>query len=107
MTYVYSVCFFVFVLLSPIVYSFLLWRVCCTEQFTYGCDVVKCMKERGKQRYCWRAGVMSRNERMEEKQLSVMTAFFIEKACILLRVTVVREGMSVCEGRVIGKYSPE
>ena len=50
---------------------------------------------------------MSRNERMEEKQLSVMTAFFIEKAYPLLRVTVVREGMSVCEGRVIGKYSPE
>ena len=59
------------------------------------------MKERGKQRYFWRAGVMSRNERMEEKQLSVMTAFFIEKACLLLRVTVVREGMSACEEREI------
>lgn len=71
MTYVYSVCFFVFVLLSPIVYSFLLWRVCCTEQFTYGCDVVKCMKERGKQRYFWRAGVMSKNEGEEEETLLV------------------------------------
>ena len=69
--------------------------------------MIKCVKEREYFRYCWRGGVMSRNERMEEKQLSVMTAFFIEKACILLRVTVVREGMSVCEGRVIGKYSPE
>ena len=59
------------------------------------------MKERGKQRYFWRAGVMSRNERMEEKQLSVMTAFFIEKTCLLLRVTVVREGMSACEEREI------
>ena len=64
--------------------------------------MIKCVKERGKQRYFWRAGVMSKNERMEEKQLSVMTAFFIEKACLLLRVTVVREGMSVCEGRVRG-----
>ena len=60
------------------------------------------MKERGKQRYFWRAGVMSRNERMEEKQLSVMTAFLIEKAYLSLRATVVREGMSVGEDRVIG-----
>ena len=26
------------------------------------------MKERGKERYCWRAGVMSRNEREEEER---------------------------------------
>ena len=45
---------------------------------------------------------MSRNEGEEKEQLSVMTAFFIEKAHLLLRVTVVREGMSACEGRVIG-----
>ena len=45
---------------------------------------------------------MSRNEGEEKEQLSVMTAFFIEKACLLLRVTVVREGMSVGEDRVIG-----
>ena len=63
--------------------------------------MIKCMKERGKQRYCWRAGVMSRNEGEEKEQLSVMTAFFIEKAHPLLRVTVVREGMSACEERVI------
>ena len=44
---------------------------------------------------------MSRNEGEEKEQLSVMTAFFIEKACLLLRVTVVREGMSVGEDRVI------
>ena len=63
--------------------------------------MIKCVKEREYFRYCWRGGVMSRNERMEEKQLSVMTAFFIEKAYPLLRVTVVREGMSACEERVI------
>ena len=45
---------------------------------------------------------MSRNEGEEKEQLSVMTAFFIEKAYPLLRVTVVREGMSVGEDRVIG-----
>ena len=45
---------------------------------------------------------MSRNEGGEEEKLSVMTAFFIEKACLLLRVTVVREGMSVCEDSLIG-----
>ena len=45
---------------------------------------------------------MSKNERMEEKQLSVMTAFFIEKAFLLPRVTVVREGMSACEDSLIG-----
>ena len=44
---------------------------------------------------------MSRNEGEEKEQLSVMTAFFIEKAHPLLRVTVVREGMSACEERVI------
>ena len=44
---------------------------------------------------------MSRNEGEEKEQLSVMTAFFIEKACLLLRVKVVREGMSVGEDRVI------
>ena len=45
---------------------------------------------------------MSKNEGKEEEQLSVMTAFFIEKAHSSLRVTVVREGMSVGEDRVIG-----
>ena len=30
-----------------------------------------CMKERGKERYCWRAGVMSRNEAGEEEELLV------------------------------------
>ncbi len=29
------------------------------------------MKERGKERYCWRAGVMSRNEGEEEETLLV------------------------------------
>ena len=29
------------------------------------------MKERGKDRYCWRAGVMSRNEGEENEELLV------------------------------------
>ena len=40
------------------------------------------MKETMNCRYCWRAGVMSRNEGEEKEQLSVMTAFFIEKALL-------------------------
>ena len=45
---------------------------------------------------------MSRNEGGEEGELLVWIFFFSEKAFSLLRVTVVREGMSVCEDRVIG-----
>ena len=45
---------------------------------------------------------MSRNEGEEEEGLFVWAVFFFVKALSLLRVTVVREGMSVCEGRVIG-----
>ena len=45
---------------------------------------------------------MSRNEREEEEELLVWMVFFLKKANILTRVTVVREGMSVCEDRVIG-----
>ena len=44
---------------------------------------------------------MSRNEREEEEGLFVWTVFLYLKASSLLRVTVVREGMSVCEDRVI------
>ena len=40
---------------------------------------------------------MSRNEEEEEKELFVWTVFFHKKANILLRVTVVREGISGCE----------
>ncbi len=50
---------------------------------------------------------MSRSEGVREEELLVLTVFFFVKAYSLFRVTVVREGMSVCEGRVIGKYSPE
>ena len=39
---------------------------------------------------------MSRNEGEEGEELFVWTVFFFEKAHFLLRVTVVREGMSVC-----------
>ena len=44
---------------------------------------------------------MSRNEGEEEEGLFVWRVFFSEKAHPLVRVTVVREGMSVCEDRVI------
>ena len=64
-------------------------------------DGESCVKERGKERYCWRAGVMSRNEEEREEELLVCTVFFFEKATPLVRVTLVREGMSVCEERVI------
>ena len=45
---------------------------------------------------------MSRNEGGWGEELFVWMAFLYLKANILLRVTVVREGMSVCEDRVIG-----
>ena len=60
------------------------------------------MKEKGEDRYCWRAGVMSRNEEEEGVGLFVLTVFLHLKAQPLIRVTVVREGMSACEDRVIG-----
>ena len=44
---------------------------------------------------------MSRSEGEEGEELLVWTVVFSEKASLLLRVTVVREGMSVGEGRVI------
>ena len=63
-------------------------------------DGESCVKERGEERYCWRAGVMSRNEGGEEETLLVWTVVLCLKAYFLSRVTVVREGMSVCEDRV-------
>ena len=45
---------------------------------------------------------MSRNKGEEEEELFVWTVFLYLKDLSLLRVTVVREGMSVCEGRVMG-----
>ena len=45
---------------------------------------------------------MSRNEGKEEEGLFVWRVFFFEKTHPLARETVVREGMSVCEDRVIG-----
>ena len=45
---------------------------------------------------------MSRNEGEEEEALFVWAVFFFVKALSLLRVTVVREGMSMSEDRVIG-----
>ena len=58
------------------------------------------MKERGKERYSWRAGVMSRNEGEEEEILLVWMVVFHWNANSLSRVTKVSEGMSVCEDRV-------
>ena len=55
------------------------------------------MKETMNWRYCWRAGVISRNEREEGEELLVLMVFFREKAHSLVRETVVREGMSVGE----------
>ena len=45
---------------------------------------------------------MSRNEEEEKETLFVWMFFFFAKANVLSRVTVVREGISVCEDRVIG-----
>ena len=44
---------------------------------------------------------MSRSEGEEEMRLLVRTVFFSMKAYSFSRVTAVREGMSVCEDRVI------
>ena len=45
---------------------------------------------------------MSRNEEEEEEGLFVRTVFLRLNAYFLSRVTVIREGMSVCEDRMIG-----
>ena len=64
-------------------------------------DGESCMKEREKERYCWRAGVISRNEGEKEETLFVWMVFLNLKAYSLSRVIVVREGMSADEVRVI------
>ena len=43
----------------------------------------ECVKEKGEDRYCWRAGVMSRNEGGEEEGLVVLMDSFSEKARLL------------------------
>ena len=45
---------------------------------------------------------MSRNEGKEGETLLVWMVFLCLKAYSLVRLTVLREGMSVCEERVIG-----
>ena len=50
------------------------------------------VKETMNWRYCWRAGVMSRNEGGEEERLLVLMVFLREKAHFLLRATAVRRG---------------
>ena len=40
-----------------------------------GMSVERFVEERGKERYCWRAGVMSRDEGEEEEGLFVWTVF--------------------------------
>ena len=64
-------------------------------------DEESCVKERGKERYCWRAEVMSRNEGEEGEELFVWMVFLHLKAHTLSRVIVEREGMSVGEDGVI------
>ena len=61
----------------------------------------KNVKETINWRYSCRAGVMSRNEGEEEEGLLTLTVFLHVKAHFLQSTTVVREGMSVCEDRVI------
>ena len=65
------------------------------------CENGECVKERREERYCCRAGVMPRNEGEEEEELFVWTVFLLVNAHSLSRVTSVREGMSVCEERVM------
>ena len=65
-------------------------------------DEESCVKERGKERYHWRAGVMSRNEGEEEETLFVLTVFLYWNAYSLSRVTVMREGISVSKDGVNG-----
>ena len=60
-----------------------------------------CVKERGEERYCWRAGVMSRDEGEEGEILFVWMVSIPVKAYSLSSMTVVREGISDCEDRVI------
>ena len=62
----------------------------------------KYVEERGKERYCWRAGVISRNEGEEGEGLFVWAVSLYLKAHSFSRVTVVREGISVGEDRVNG-----
>ena len=64
-------------------------------------DGESCVEERGKERYCWRAGVISRNEGEKEETLFVWMVFWYLKAYSLSSMTVVREGISDCEDRVI------
>ena len=45
--------------------------------------------------------MISRDEGEEEEELFALIVFFSVKAYSLSRVTVLREGMSVCEDRVI------
>ena len=63
-------------------------------------DGESCVKERGYLRYFLRAGVISRNEGEEEETLLVWMVSLNSNA--RRRSAVVREGMPVCEGRVIG-----
>ena len=60
-----------------------------------------CVEEGGKERYCWRAGVMSSDDGGWRRELFVWTVLLCLKETPLSRVIVVREGMSVCEDRVI------
>ena len=55
--------------------------MCCLSAygFHFVCDngEEECVKERREERYCWRAGVMSRNEGEEKEELFVWTVFLL------------------------------
>ena len=60
------------------------------------------MQETMKWINCWRAGVMSRHEEEEEEGLLTLVDSKLLKVYLSTRTTLVREGMSACEERVIG-----
>ena len=62
-------------------------------------SVESCVKETMNWRHCWRAGVISRNEKEEEEVLFVWMVFLCLNARSLSRTTAVREGMSISEVR--------
>lgn len=62
----------------------------------------ECVEERGKDRYCKRRGLTSRNEGGEKRKLFVWTLFFFAKAFDMQRDTIETAGMSMSEDRAVG-----
>ena len=61
------------------------------------------MEQRDEEGMYFARAPMSRNEGEEEEELFVWMVFVYLKAYSMLRVTVVREGMSAGEDRGVGK----